>query len=160
MDRRRYGRVPFGYDIVDGAAVINEADAGRLRLFFRVFMSGESMAEAARQAGLQCSATTYPHLFKRKEYRGTDYYPAIITGDYQRGLIAEWERRRGEKRGKGKQRNKGRREERKGEKSQMCNILCEIQFPLLTCVRSSYFGLLQTPGTINPLLPSSVTTLA
>lgn len=66
----------------------------------------------------------------------------------------------GRKRRKGKQRNKGRREERKGEKSQMCNICCEIQFPLLSCVWSSHFGLLQTPGTISPLLPSSMTTLA
>ena len=93
MDRRRYGRVPFGYDIVDGAAVINEADAGRLKLFFKVFMDGESMADAARQAKLQCSTTTYPHLFKRKEYCGTDYYPAIITHEYQALLIAEWEKR-------------------------------------------------------------------
>ena len=36
----------------------------------------------------------------------------------------------------------------------------EIQFPLLSCVWSSHFGLLQTPGTISPLLPSSMTTLA
>ena len=41
----------------------------------------------------------------------------------------------------------------------MCNIFCEIQFPLLSCVWSSHFGLLQTPGTVSPLLPSSVTTL-
>ena len=96
MDRRQFARVPFGYDIVDGAAVINEAAAGQLKVFFQVFMRGESMAEAARQARLQCSTTTYPHLFKRKEYCGTDYYPAIITSDYQQELIAEWEKRKGE----------------------------------------------------------------
>ena len=96
MDRRQYARVPFGYDIVNGSAVINEVNAAQLKLFFNVFMEGESMAEAARQAGLQCSTATYPHLFKRKEYCGTDYYPAIINTEYQQILIAEWERRKGQ----------------------------------------------------------------
>ena len=90
-------RVPFGYEIVDGKAQVNAEAAERLKLFFSEFLSGASMAEAARKARLQCSTTTYPHLFKRKEYSGTDYYPAVISSDYQEKLIAEWERRRGQK---------------------------------------------------------------
>ena len=89
-------RVPFGYEIVDGKAQVNAEAAERLKLFFSEFLSGASMAEAARKARLQCSTTTYPHLFKRKEYSGTDYYPAIITPEYQQQLIAEWEKRKGE----------------------------------------------------------------
>ena len=96
-DMRRKAKVPYGYDIVDGAAVINEAEAAGLKLYFRRYHDGDSMAEAARKARLPYSPTSLPHLFQRKEYVGTDYYPAIITPEYQKTLIDEWERRKGEK---------------------------------------------------------------
>ena len=102
MSKMKNGRIPFGYDIVNGAAVINEATAGQLKTFFQVFLAGETMAEAARQAQLSCSMSTYPHFFQRKEYIGTEYYPAIITPEYQAQLIAEWKKRKGETRRKQK----------------------------------------------------------
>ena len=93
-DLRRRGGVPFGYKIENGKAVVNEEEVQKLRSFFRLFMAGASMAGAAHDAGLSCHHTTLPLLFKREAYIGTDFYPTIITKEYQQMLIEEWERRK------------------------------------------------------------------
>ena len=95
-DLRKRGGVPFGYRIENGKAVVNEEEAEKLREFFKLFLAGSSMAAAARDAGLSCHHTTLPFLFKRKAYVGTDFYPAIITTEYQEKLVSEWEKRKGE----------------------------------------------------------------
>lgn len=95
-DFRARARIPFGYRIVDGKAQIDPAESFKLKKYFSLYLEGFSMAEAAHEAGLQCSATTFRNLLKRKEYSGTDYYPAIITPEYQEQLTSEWERRKGE----------------------------------------------------------------
>ena len=82
-DLRRRGGVPFGYKIENGKAVVNEEEVQKLRSFFRLFMAGASMAGAAHDAGLSCHHTTLPLLFKREAYIGTDFYPTIITKEYQ-----------------------------------------------------------------------------
>ena len=89
-------RIPYGYDIIDGKAYINQEQAEQLKLYFRRYLEGLSMSAAAEEARLPCSATTFPHFFKRKEYIGTDYYPPIITAEYQKQLIDEWEKRKSE----------------------------------------------------------------
>ena len=96
-DLRHNARIPFGYEIVGGKAVINTTTATQLKQYYELFLSGLTMAESARQAGILCSSTTYPNLFKRKEYTGTDYYPAIITKEYQAMLIAEWKERKSQR---------------------------------------------------------------
>ena len=88
------GKIPFGYRIRDGKAEIDEADAMILKTYYSLFLKGETMASAARQAGLEFSSSSLPNLFRRKEYVGTDYYPAIITEEYQKQLIQEHERRK------------------------------------------------------------------
>ena len=93
---RTRARIPFGYRIVNGKAEVDTGEADKLKRYFRLYLGGLSMAEAAREAGLQCSATTYRNLLRREEYVGTDYYPPIITADYQEQLMAEWEKRKGE----------------------------------------------------------------
>lgn len=95
-DFRAKARIPFGYQIVDGKAQINEAEARQLKKYFSLYLEGASMAEAAKEAGIQCSPTTFRNLLKRKEYCGTDYYPAIISSDYQEKLESEWENRKGQ----------------------------------------------------------------
>lgn len=89
-------KIPFGYEIIGGKAYVNAQEAAQLKTYFRKYLEGLSMSAAAQEARLPFSSTTYPHLFKRKEYLGTDYYPALITEEYQRQLIDEWERRKEE----------------------------------------------------------------
>ena len=95
-DLRAKARVPFGYRIAHGKAQVDPVESAQLRRYFSLYLGGASMAEAAKEAGLQCSASTFRNLLKRKEYRGTDYYPAIISAEYQEQLVAEWEKRKGE----------------------------------------------------------------
>ena len=89
-------RIPFGYDIIEGKAHINEQETGQLKKYFRLYLEGLSMSAAAQEARLPCSSTTLPHFFKRKEYIGTDYYPPIITAEYQKQLVDEWMKRKSE----------------------------------------------------------------
>ena len=95
-DWRKRHRIPFGYRIVDGKAQIDPVESMQLKKYFDLYLDGSSMADAATEAGLQCSATTFRNLLKRKEYAGTDYYPAIITSEYQKKLVTEWVKRKGE----------------------------------------------------------------
>jgi hypothetical protein len=76
--------------------LIDEREAGALRQYFDLFLSGLPMAQAAKEAQLPCSPTTLRNLLKKKEYIGTDYYPAIITEEYQKELIREYEARKGQ----------------------------------------------------------------
>ena len=90
----RKSRIPYGYRIRDGKAVIEPQEAERLKCYFQYYLDGETMAEAARMAGLTCSKGTYPNLFRRPEYVGDAYYPGLIEPAYQKLLVREWERRR------------------------------------------------------------------
>ena len=98
MDLRKKARVPYEYRIIGGRAMANQEEALRLTQYFQYFLEGFSMTEAAKKAGLVCSAPTLPQFFFRKEYCGTDYYPALITNEYQKMLQEEWAKRR-ERRG-------------------------------------------------------------
>ena len=89
-------KIPFGYNIINGQAVINEEQADQLKLYFKRYLEGDTMASAARAARLPLSTSTYPHLFSKKEYVGTDYYPAIIEESYQENLVSEWQKRKSE----------------------------------------------------------------
>ena len=97
MDGRSRARIPYGYRIVNGQAEIDHAERDILLGYFEAYLSGEPMSYAAEKVGLPFSPATYPHLFKRKEYLGTDFYPAIITREKQDELIREWESRKGER---------------------------------------------------------------
>ena len=96
MDLRSRGKVPYGYKIVNGKAEIDEGEAERLKFFFDQYLEGDTMREASKNAGLPYNHTALPHLFKRKEYLGTDFYPPLITADFQDKLISEWLSRKGE----------------------------------------------------------------
>lgn len=94
-DCRSRAKVPYGYRIEGGVAMIDPEEAGALKLYFQRYLEGLPMSQAAQEARLPCSATTLPHFFKRKEYLGTDFYPALITEEYQKRLITEYESRKG-----------------------------------------------------------------
>lgn len=81
-------RIPYGYHIADGKAAVYEEEAVRLRQFFTLYLEGETMAAAARAAGLPMSPPAWARLFSKKAYAGTDFYPPIITGEYQEKLMA------------------------------------------------------------------------
>lgn len=69
---------PYGYDIVDGKAVINEKEAEQVRTFFQNYLSGMALAKAAEQVGMKLYHGSAGRMLRNKHYLGDDYYPQII----------------------------------------------------------------------------------
>lgn len=70
--------IPYGYRISDGKAVINEIQAEQIRALFAEYISGKTMKDAAKNAGLQVLHASVGKLLRNRHYLGDDYYPAII----------------------------------------------------------------------------------
>lgn len=89
------GHTPLGYRIVDGRAIIDEADAQQVKLIFRSYLDGLSMRNAAKSAGLTLTHGSVKHILCNRHYIGDEFYPAII--DRETFDAAESERQRREK---------------------------------------------------------------
>ena len=70
---------PYGYDIVDGKAVINEKAAVQVRLFFQNYLNGMALTKAAEHAGMKLFHGSAGRMLRNKHYLGDDYYPQIIA---------------------------------------------------------------------------------
>ena len=69
---------PYGYDIVDGKAVINEETAAQVRALFRHYLDGKALTKAAELAGMKLYHGSAGRMLRNKHYLGDDYYPQII----------------------------------------------------------------------------------
>jgi hypothetical protein len=72
---------PFGYRIKDGKAVVDGLTAKQVRALFEGYISGLSMNEAARRAGLKRCHASIGIMLRDKRYAGGGFYPQIIDGD-------------------------------------------------------------------------------
>ena len=72
------GHTPYGYRIVDGRAVIDEAAATQIRELYKNYLSGLSLTNAAKEAGLDLLHSGAKRMMRNKHYLGDDFYPAII----------------------------------------------------------------------------------
>ena len=84
---------PYGYDIVAGAAVINEEQAANLRKLCENYLSGMSFVQAAKDAGLEMKHSSVKRLMQNPRYLGDDFYPAILTAEITQAVEAERLRR-------------------------------------------------------------------
>lgn len=84
---------PYGYDIVGGAAVINEEQAAVIRRICENYLSGMSMTQAARAAGINMNHSGVKRLMQNPRYLGDDFYPAILTPEIAQAVEAERQRR-------------------------------------------------------------------
>lgn len=84
---------PYGYDIVGGAAVINEEQAANLRKLCENYLSGMSFVQAAKDVGLEMKHSGVKRLMQNLRYLGDDFYPAILTADIAQAVEAERLRR-------------------------------------------------------------------
>ena len=69
---------PYGYEINDGRAVINEEQAANIRQICNNYLSGMSFKKAAAMAGLVMSHCGVKQLMLNKRYLGNNFYPAIL----------------------------------------------------------------------------------
>lgn len=84
---------PYGYDIVDGEAVINEEQAANLRKLCENYLSGMSFVQAAKDVGLGMKHSGVKRLMLNPRYLGDDFYPAILTAEIAQAVEAERQRR-------------------------------------------------------------------
>lgn len=84
---------PYGYDIVGGAAVINEKQAANLRKLCENYLSGMSFVQAAKEVGLEMKHSGVKRLMQNPRYLGDDFYPAILTAEIAQAVEAERLRR-------------------------------------------------------------------
>ena len=84
---------PYGYDLVGGAAVINEEQAANLRKLCENYLSGMSFVQAAKDVGLGMKHSGVKKLMLNPRYLGDDFYPAILTAEIAQAVEAERLRR-------------------------------------------------------------------
>jgi site-specific recombinase, phage integrase family len=72
------GHTPYGYRIENGKAVIDEAAAAQVRELYKNYLSGLSLTNAAKEAGLDLLHSGTKRMMRNSHYLGDDFYPAII----------------------------------------------------------------------------------
>ena len=73
------GHTPYGYNIENGCATINEDEAEKVRKLYENYLAGMALAKAAAAAGIETYHGTAKRLMQNRHYLGDDFYPAIIN---------------------------------------------------------------------------------
>lgn len=87
---------PFGYRIKNGKAFIDVPAAEQVKQLYRNYLSGLSLENAAREAGIDTYHGTVSRILENRRYLGDDFYPAIIDVDTFTETMLERERRKKE----------------------------------------------------------------
>jgi hypothetical protein len=83
------GHTPYGYRIENGKAVIDEQAAERIKVLFQSYLTGDSLAMAAKKADIKAFHAGIGRILQNKRYLGDEYYPAIIDPDMFAAAEAE-----------------------------------------------------------------------
>jgi len=84
---------PFGYRIENGKAVIDIEAAEQIKTLFHSYLSGDSLATAAKKAGITAFHAGIGRMLRNTRYFGDEYYPDIIDPDTFTAAEAERIRR-------------------------------------------------------------------
>lgn len=98
---------PYGYRIVNGRAVIDEAEANNLRKICENYLNGMSFINAAADVGIHKTHSGVKNLIQNKRYLGDSFYPAILTEETAKKVEAERIRRE-QALGRDRRRRKGK----------------------------------------------------
>lgn len=69
---------PYGYRIENGRAVIDNEAAEQIKILYQSYLSGDSLATAAKKAGIESFHAGIGRILRNACYLGNEYYPAII----------------------------------------------------------------------------------
>lgn len=72
---------PFGYRIENGKAVIDKEAAEQIKTLFQSYLSGDSLATAAKKAGIKAFHSGIGRMLRNTRYLGDEFYPSIIDKD-------------------------------------------------------------------------------
>lgn len=87
------GHTPYGYRIENGEAVIDEAAAAQVRELYKNYLSGLSLINAAKEAGLDLLHSGAKRMMRNSHYLGDDFYPAIIDKESFEAVEGELSKR-------------------------------------------------------------------
>ena len=87
------GHTPYGYRIEDGKAVIDEAAAAQVQALYKNYLSGLSLTNAAKEAGLDLLHSGAKRMMRNNHYLGDDFYPAIMDKESFDAVEAELSKR-------------------------------------------------------------------
>ncbi len=87
------GHTPFGYKIVSGKAVVDEVAADQIKKLYENYLSGLSLENAAKEAGINTYHGTVKNILSNRHYLGDAFYPAIIDEDTFTKAALEGDRR-------------------------------------------------------------------
>lgn len=87
------GHTPYGYRIENGKAIIDEQAAEQINTLFQSYLTGDSLATAAKKAAIKSFHAGVGRMLQNKRYLGDEYYPAIIDPDTFAAVEAERIRR-------------------------------------------------------------------
>jgi len=73
--------IPFGYTIQNGRAVVNKEEGVKIEKLFEAYLSGLSLTEAAKNAGIKRCHTSIAKMLADKRYVENKFYPPIISRD-------------------------------------------------------------------------------
>ena len=72
---------PYGYRIENGMAVVDQADAERIKALYQEYIDCKSIIAAAKKVGIDKTHSVIGRILKNKVYLGTVYYSQIIDED-------------------------------------------------------------------------------
>lgn len=70
---------PFGYEIVNGKIEIHAKEAEQLKLLIQSYLSGQSLANAARESGINRSHGGIARMLTDERYLGNEIFPRLIS---------------------------------------------------------------------------------
>lgn len=70
---------PFGYEIVDGKIEIHAKEAEQLKHLIKSYLSGQSLADAARESGINRSHGGITRILTDERYLGNEIFPRLIS---------------------------------------------------------------------------------
>src|SRR5690625_764572 len=70
---------PFGYAIVNGKIEVHAKEAAQLKLFIASYLSGPSLANAARESGINRSHGGITRILTDERYMGNEIFPRLIS---------------------------------------------------------------------------------
>lgn len=70
---------PFGYEIVNGEIQVQEFEANQLKQLIQSYLAGESLANAAKEAGINRSHSGITRILTDERYLGNEIFPRLVS---------------------------------------------------------------------------------
>ena len=70
---------PFGYEIVDGKIEIHAREHEQLKLLIQSYLSGKSLANVAKDSGINRSHGGITRILTDERYLGNEIFPSLIS---------------------------------------------------------------------------------